>query len=76
MTQSRKYLDFQCDRTIVLVGMMGAGISLVSAMAGIEVVLVDRDQESADRGKAYSETYMDKGIAKRQRLKRRKPCLA
>jgi len=25
MTQSRKYLDFQCDRTIVLVGMMGVG---------------------------------------------------
>jgi 3-hydroxyacyl-CoA dehydrogenase/enoyl-CoA hydratase/3-hydroxybutyryl-CoA epimerase len=43
-------------------GMMGAGIALVSAQAGIEVVLVDRDQESADRGKAYSETYMDKGI--------------
>lgn len=43
-------------------GMMGAGIALVSALAGIEVVLIDRDQESADRGKAYSETYMDKGI--------------
>ncbi|MFV0512607.1 MAG: 3-hydroxyacyl-CoA dehydrogenase NAD-binding domain-containing protein [Jhaorihella sp.] len=43
-------------------GMMGAGIALVSAQAGMEVVLIDRDQASADRGKAYSEAYLDKGI--------------
>ena len=43
-------------------GMMGAGIALVSAQAGIEVVLVDRDQDAADRGKAYTEAYLDKGI--------------
>ncbi len=43
-------------------GMMGAGIALVSAQAGIEVVLIDRDQESADRGKAYTEAYLDKGM--------------
>ncbi|WP_171231991.1 3-hydroxyacyl-CoA dehydrogenase NAD-binding domain-containing protein [Ruegeria sp. HKCCA4812] len=43
-------------------GMMGAGIALVSAQAGMEVVLVDRDQEAADKGKAYTETYLDKGI--------------
>ena len=43
-------------------GMMGAGIALVSAKAGIEVVMVDQNQEAADKGKAYSEAYMDKGI--------------
>ncbi|WP_425077934.1 3-hydroxyacyl-CoA dehydrogenase NAD-binding domain-containing protein [Ruegeria denitrificans] len=43
-------------------GMMGAGIALVSAQAGMEVVLIDRDQEAADKGKAYTETYLDKGI--------------
>ncbi|CUH63981.1 Fatty acid oxidation complex subunit alpha [Thalassovita gelatinovora] len=43
-------------------GMMGAGIALVSAQAGMEVVLIDRDQAAADKGKAYSETYLDKGI--------------
>ena len=43
-------------------GMMGAGIALVSAQAGIDVVLIDRDQEAAERGKAYTATYMDKGI--------------
>ncbi|MEM8979106.1 MAG: 3-hydroxyacyl-CoA dehydrogenase NAD-binding domain-containing protein [Pseudomonadota bacterium] len=47
-------------------GMMGAGIALVSAKAGIEVVLVDRDQEAADKGKAYTTAYMDKGIARKK----------
>ena len=43
-------------------GMMGAGIALVSAQAGMEVVLIDTTQEAADRGKAYTETYLDKGM--------------
>ncbi len=43
-------------------GMMGAGIALVSAQAGIDVVLIDQKQESADKGKAYAEAYFDKGI--------------
>ncbi len=36
-------------------GFMGAGIAYVSALAGIEVVLIDRDQEAADKGKAHSQ---------------------
>ncbi|WP_170752306.1 3-hydroxyacyl-CoA dehydrogenase NAD-binding domain-containing protein [Ruegeria lacuscaerulensis] len=43
-------------------GMMGAGIALVSIQAGMEVVLIDRDQAAADKGKAYSETYLDKSV--------------
>ena len=43
-------------------GMMGAGIALVSAQAGIEVVLIDQKQEAADKGKAYTEAFLDKGI--------------
>ncbi|MEO1283598.1 MAG: 3-hydroxyacyl-CoA dehydrogenase NAD-binding domain-containing protein [Pseudomonadota bacterium] len=43
-------------------GMMGAGIALVSAQAGMEVVLIDQKQEAADKGKAYVENYIDKGI--------------
>ena len=43
-------------------GMMGAGIALVSAQAGIEVVLIDQSQEAADKGKAYSAAYLDKGM--------------
>jgi 3-hydroxyacyl-CoA dehydrogenase/enoyl-CoA hydratase/3-hydroxybutyryl-CoA epimerase len=37
---------------IIGAGFMGAGIASVSAQAGIDVVLIDRDQESADEGKA------------------------
>ena len=43
-------------------GMMGAGIALVSAQAGMEVVLIDQTQEAADKGKAYTEAYLDKGM--------------
>lgn len=35
-------------------GMMGAGIAHVSAGAGMQVVLLDTDQASADKGKQYS----------------------
>ncbi len=47
-------------------GMMGAGITLVSAQAGIEVVLIDQTQEAADRGKDYTATFADKGIARKK----------
>ena len=39
-------------------GFMGAGIAYVTAQAGLDVVLIDRDQESADKGKAHSEKLM------------------
>merc|ERR1711969_505768 len=47
-------------------GMMGAGITLVSAMAGIEVVLLDQSKEAAEKGRAYTAGYMDKGIARKK----------
>ena len=45
-------------------GLMGAGIAYVSAKAGLEVVLIDRDQESADKGKNYSDKIVSGQIAK------------
>jgi 3-hydroxyacyl-CoA dehydrogenase / enoyl-CoA hydratase / 3-hydroxybutyryl-CoA epimerase len=45
-------------------GMMGAGIALVSAQAGVDVVLIDRDVESATKGKAYSQTVLGKQITR------------
>ncbi len=47
-------------------GMMGAGITYVSANAGIEVVLIDQAQEAADKGKSYSEGILDKGISRKK----------
>lgn len=43
---------------IVGAGFMGASIGYVTALAGMDVVLIDRDQESADKGKAHSHRLM------------------
>ncbi|MBO9467401.1 enoyl-CoA hydratase/isomerase family protein [Tropicibacter sp. R15_0] len=56
-------------------GMMGAGIALVSAQAGIEVVLIDQNQEAADRGKAYTASYADKGIKRKKITEEKKEAL-
>jgi 3-hydroxyacyl-CoA dehydrogenase/enoyl-CoA hydratase/3-hydroxybutyryl-CoA epimerase len=45
-------------------GFMGAGIAYVSAQAGIEVVLLDRDMEAAEKGKAYSHKLVSDQIMK------------
>jgi len=45
-------------------GMMGAGIAYSCARAGMEVVLKDVEQANAEKGKAYSESLLDKAIAK------------
>jgi 3-hydroxyacyl-CoA dehydrogenase/enoyl-CoA hydratase/3-hydroxybutyryl-CoA epimerase len=37
---------------VVGAGFMGAGIAQVSAVVGLQVALIDRDQETADKGKA------------------------
>ena len=52
-------------------GMMGAGITLVAAMAGIEVVLVDQSAEAAEKGKAHTADHMDKGIKRGKATARR-----
>jgi len=47
-------------------GMMGAGIAYVTAMAGIDVVLIDQDQAAADRGKAYSQALLAKAMKRKK----------
>ena len=49
---------------VIGAGFMGASIGYVSAKAGIDVVLIDRDQESADRGKAHAKSVIDGLVAK------------
>ncbi len=44
-------------------GMMGAGIAHVTALAGIDVTLVDRDLAAAEKGKAYCETLLKKRVS-------------
>ncbi|MCP3056496.1 FAD-dependent oxidoreductase [Aurantimonas marianensis] len=45
---------------IVGAGFMGAGIAYVAAQGGLDVVLIDRDQDAADKGKAHSKALMEK----------------
>lgn len=49
---------------VIGAGFMGASVGYVSAKAGIDVVLVDRDQESADKGKAHAKSVIDGLVAK------------
>jgi 3-hydroxyacyl-CoA dehydrogenase/enoyl-CoA hydratase/3-hydroxybutyryl-CoA epimerase len=51
---------------VIGAGMMGAGIAYVAAMAGIDVVLIDRDQEAADKGRAHAEDILDEGVKRRK----------
>ncbi|HEY0052239.1 MAG TPA: 3-hydroxyacyl-CoA dehydrogenase NAD-binding domain-containing protein, partial [Caulobacteraceae bacterium] len=52
--------------TVIGAGMMGAGIAYVQAMAGIETILIDRDQEAADKGKAHVEGLLKKRLQRGQ----------
>ena len=46
--------------------MMGAGIAFVSARVGIEVVLIDRDQEATDRGYATIQGLLEQGVKRKK----------
>ena len=57
--------EYQVKKVAVLgAGLMGAGIAYVQAKAGIETVLLDVSQESAEKGKAYSKRIVDKDISR------------
>jgi 3-hydroxyacyl-CoA dehydrogenase/enoyl-CoA hydratase/3-hydroxybutyryl-CoA epimerase len=45
-------------------GLMGAGVAFVAAQNDIDVVLIDRDQAAADKGKAYAESRLKRDLEK------------
>jgi 3-hydroxyacyl-CoA dehydrogenase / enoyl-CoA hydratase / 3-hydroxybutyryl-CoA epimerase len=64
----RRPKEFPTSRVTTLgvlgAGMMGAGIAYVSAKAGMQVVLLDRAQELAEKGRAYARSVLEKEIAR------------
>src|ERR671910_2559629 len=49
---------------VIGAGFMGASVAYVTANAGLEVVLIDRDVEAAEKGKAHSHKLMSDQIMK------------
>jgi 3-hydroxyacyl-CoA dehydrogenase/enoyl-CoA hydratase/3-hydroxybutyryl-CoA epimerase len=49
---------------VVGAGFMGASVAYVTANAGLEVVLIDRDMEAAEKGKAHSHKLVSDQIMK------------
>ena len=49
---------------VIGAGFMGASVGFVSAQAGIDVVLIDRDQDSADKGKGHAKAAVDAQVSK------------
>jgi 3-hydroxyacyl-CoA dehydrogenase / enoyl-CoA hydratase / 3-hydroxybutyryl-CoA epimerase len=49
---------------VIGAGFMGAGIAYVTANAGLSVILLDRDLEAAEKGKAYSHKLLSDQIMK------------
>ncbi len=47
-------------------GMMGSGIAYVSAISGMDVILIDRDKTTAEKGKEFIAKLLEDGVKKRR----------
>jgi 3-hydroxyacyl-CoA dehydrogenase/enoyl-CoA hydratase/3-hydroxybutyryl-CoA epimerase len=56
-------------------GFMGAGIAYVTAKAGIDVVLLDRERALAEKGKAHSDDLASKDVARGRAVPAQKEAL-
>lgn len=72
MGNARKLMTRPADqprtefRTVGILGagMMGAGIAYVTALAGLDVVLLDVSEDKAKTGKAYSADLLERRVAR------------
>ena len=55
---------------------MGAGVAYVSAMSGIDVVLIDRDQKGADKGKAFTIEQQAKRVKRKKTTQEKADAIA
>jgi 3-hydroxyacyl-CoA dehydrogenase/enoyl-CoA hydratase/3-hydroxybutyryl-CoA epimerase len=56
---------YEVKKAVVIgAGLMGAGIAYVQAAAGIETILLDMNQEAAEKGKAYSQRIVEKDVSR------------
>jgi 3-hydroxyacyl-CoA dehydrogenase/enoyl-CoA hydratase/3-hydroxybutyryl-CoA epimerase len=61
---------FKCKKLgMIGAGMMGAGIALVAAQRGIQVVLIDRDAAAAAKGKGHAEKVLNRLVEKGQQTR-------
>jgi len=66
----------ECRKIAVLgAGMMGSGIAYVSALAGLEVALLDTTLETAGKGKAWPEALLTKAVGKGERTEEEKAAI-
>ncbi len=63
-----KKIESQKTRKVGVIGagMMGSGIAYVSAIANIEVVLVDATEDKANQGKSKVKLILEEGIRRRK----------
>jgi len=60
---------------IIGAGLMGSGIAYVTAKAGMDCVVIDRDEARAEGARAYAETRLDKAISRGRSTPEKKAAL-